>query len=89
MHENYNRKIRHICLPPPNEQFINQVGIVTGWGTIYYGGPESSKLMEVTVLVWKQEDCQAAYTQPIEETNLCAGVRSGGKDSCEGDSGDV
>ncbi|CAG7825400.1 unnamed protein product [Allacma fusca] len=83
----FNRKIHHICLPPPNEQFINQVGIVTGWGTIYYGGPESSKLMEVSVLVWKQEDCQAAYTQPIEETNLCAGVRSGGKDSCEGDSG--
>src|SRR4051794_10535301 len=61
----FNNKINPICLPPAGADFVNQVGIVTGWGTIYYGGPTSSTLMETIVPVWKQEDCKAAYTQPI------------------------
>ncbi|OXA58748.1 Proclotting enzyme [Folsomia candida] len=85
----FNNKIRPICLPPPFEDktYENEIGIVTGWGTIYYGGPTSNTLMEVSVPIWKQDDCKAAYTQPIEDTNLCAGVRSGSRDSCQGDSG--
>ncbi len=64
----YTSEVRSICLPKPrrNPDFTNEVGIVTGWGTIYYGGPNSASLMEVLVPIWKQEDCKAAYTQPIE-----------------------
>ncbi len=82
----YNNKIRPICLPSPfgDKTYENQIGVVTGWGTIYYGGPISNTLMEVSVPIWKQDDCKAAYTQPIEPTNLCAGVRSGSRDSCQG-----
>jgi len=113
----YTKEVRSICLPKPrrNPEFTNEVGIVTGWGTIYYGGPHSATLTEVLVPIWNQQDCKSAYTQPIEvitynvhclhhvqwtlnvgtrfnyscfqETNLCAGVRAGGRDSCQGDSG--
>lgn len=60
-----------ICLPEPRN-FTNQIGIVTGWGTIYYGGPHSETLMEVLVPIWKQADCKKAYTQPIEVCSLNA-----------------
>jgi len=79
-----------ICLPSKamkNPELVNELGIVTGWGTIYYGGPHSETLMEVLVPIWEQADCRAAYKQQIEDTNLCAGVRAGGRDSCQGDSG--
>ncbi|ODM92147.1 Proclotting enzyme [Orchesella cincta] len=86
----FDKRIRSICLPSPDlsdEDLVNKPAIVTGFGTIYYGGPVSDKLMEITVPIWNLTECQAAYTQPVEPTNLCAGVRQGSRDSCQGDSG--
>lgn len=70
-----------------NDPLINKTVIVTGWGSLFYGGPTSAVLMEVDIHVWKQNDCRDAYVQPILPTVLCAGESSGGKDSCQGDSG--
>lgn len=59
-----------------------------GWGTVYYGGPPSNVLMEVTIPVWSQEDCQRQFDQPILDTEICAGSEQGGRDSCQvGDHG--
>ncbi|XP_071536861.1 transmembrane protease serine 9-like [Panulirus ornatus] len=76
-----------ICLPDEDDAFDGQLGHVIGWGTIYYGGPVSDVLMEVTVPVWKNTECDTVYEQDITEKQICAGDRAGGKDSCQGDSG--
>lgn len=51
------------------------------------GAPSSNKLREVTIPIWKNENCSEAYKQNITANNLCAGFKEGGKDSCQGDSG--
>ncbi|XP_066995254.2 venom protease [Anabrus simplex] len=83
----FNSYIWPICLPPAGRNFTNETAIVTGWGTLFYGGPTSPVLMEVDVPVWEQERCVSRFSQPILETCLCAGGYEGGKDSCQGDSG--
>ncbi|XP_026500245.2 proclotting enzyme-like isoform X1 [Vanessa tameamea] len=79
-----------ICLPRGDlarEQFARSVATVVGWGTTRYGGAESSRQLEARLPVWKNEDCDRAYFQPITDTFLCAGYPRGGVDACQGDSG--
>lgn len=83
----YNAFVRPVCLPQPGEFYEGETGIVTGWGTLSYGGQKSDVLMEVPVPVWKLADCRKQFTQNIFDTNLCAGGYKGGTDSCQGDSG--
>ncbi|CAL4073831.1 unnamed protein product, partial [Meganyctiphanes norvegica] len=88
--ENFNDFIWPICLPPAdNNKYVAEKATVTGWGTIYYGGPISSTLQEVTLPVWTNDECDAAYDEAnIVDNFLCAGIKeTGGKDSCQGDSG--
>ncbi|CRL01849.1 CLUMA_CG015146, isoform A [Clunio marinus] len=55
------------------------------WGTQFFAGPHSPTLMEVTIPIWKNEDCQEKYTHKIHDSVLCAGANQA--DSCQGDSG--
>lgn len=48
-----------------------------------FGGPDSDVLMEVSVPIWAQNDCQNAYIERISDANVCAGSREGGRDSCQ------
>lgn len=48
-----------------------------------FGGPDSDVLMEVSVPVWSQKDCQSAYVERIGDTMVCAGAKEGGRDSCQ------
>lgn len=50
---------------------------------MYYGGPPSNVLMEVTLPIWSQEACQRQFDQPILDTEICAGTEAGGRDSCQ------
>ncbi|XP_063586133.1 proclotting enzyme-like isoform X1 [Penaeus indicus] len=84
---NFNVDIWPVCLPEGDESYEGRTGTVTGWGTIYYGGPVSSTLQEVTVPIWTNKACDDAYEQNIIDKQLCAGATDGGKDSCQGDSG--
>lgn len=65
-----------------------------GWGAqdvdISGGGVNfPQKLREVTINIISNNDCNRpqAYDGIIVESQLCAGVPEGGKDSCSGDSG--
>ncbi|MEM8627411.1 MAG: serine protease, partial [Pseudomonadota bacterium] len=52
----------------------------------YFSG--SKVLLETMVRTVDHTTCATSYSQyPIAQTNLCAGVNLGGKDSCHGDSG--
>ena len=54
---------------------------VTGWGTNYYGGSTSNKLMEVKVYVITNEQCKKNYaynSYQITSAMLCAIVPGGG-----------
>ncbi|RXG55453.1 Proclotting enzyme, partial [Armadillidium vulgare] len=71
------------CLPPPDNDFEGLLGFVTGWGTIYFGGPVSERLLEVVLPIWNQSECMAVYPEnKVTENMMCAGLREGGKDSC-------
>ncbi|XP_066601678.1 venom protease-like [Prorops nasuta] len=82
--------ITPICLPSAryeNELFIGSRPTVVGWGTTFYGGKESTVQRQAILPVWRNEECNAAYFQPITSHFLCAGYNQGGKDACQGDSG--
>ncbi|XP_045618724.1 coagulation factor X isoform X1 [Procambarus clarkii] len=83
----FSETIWPVCLPPPQTSYQGRDGYVTGWGTIYYGGPVSPTLQEVVVPIWSKQDCSSAYPSKILPGMMCAGSKTGGMDSCQGDSG--
>ena len=85
--------IRPICLPVnDNDSYQNTTATTTGWGTLQSGQSQlPSKLQEVDVNVLSNEECANDYgygANQITEQMLCANVVGGGKDACQGDSGD-
>ncbi|XP_066297658.1 mannan-binding lectin serine protease 1-like isoform X1 [Branchiostoma lanceolatum] len=88
--------IRPVCLQRKARERSAQdvqegrAGVVTGWGrTSNVFGSEPGTLQEVEVPVVDQEECVSAYEgdYPVTGNMMCAGLRVGGKDSCDGDSG--
>ncbi|QQP37851.1 Trypsin-1 [Caligus rogercresseyi] len=79
-----NDKVKAVSLPKKDKKYNGDV-VVSGWGTLYAGGPSSNELRAVTVQVVSDEDCEDAYPGMIDETMICAAAE--GKDSCQGDSG--
>jgi secreted trypsin-like serine protease len=63
-----------------------QSATVTGWGTTTEGGNSSTTLMEVSLPVVSNDECNRSYGI-ITDNMLCAGLAEGGVDSCQGDSG--
>ncbi|KAE8578193.1 hypothetical protein XENTR_v10023389 [Xenopus tropicalis] len=61
----------------------------TGWGDVEYGGyqPRPNTLQEVELQLFSDQQCKNAYFSEIQPDMICAGDSSGGKDSCQVDSG--
>lgn len=79
----FNSYIWPVCMPPSGESWETYHGVVTGWGTQFFGGPVSDVLMEVVVPIWTQKRCKEAFTQRITDSVICAGATEGGRDSCQ------
>ncbi|XP_028288326.1 transmembrane protease serine 7 [Parambassis ranga] len=80
--------IQPVCLPPSSHTVTDSHRcIVTGWG---YRSEEDkalpSVLQKAEVSILSQSECKKIYG-PISPRMLCAGVPSGERDACRGDSG--
>ena len=86
------------CLPPlsyAGDALAGQTAKVSGWGSTTqvlvsaYQSP--AELQSVDIPVVAQADCTTAYAaggSSITDNMICAGIiGTGGKDSCQGDSG--
>lgn len=56
---------------------------VAGWGSEQEGGSSVPNLLGVKLNVISQENCRRVYGWSITDSAFCAGVREGGKDSCQ------
>ncbi|CAL4079515.1 unnamed protein product, partial [Meganyctiphanes norvegica] len=82
-----DHRVTPICLPEPGRNYVDQLAMVTGWGTTSEGGKQAGELQEVQVPIMSNKACEAIYHNVIFKTSICAGIPEGGKDSCQGDSG--
>ena len=87
----FGLSVQPACLPAQDLDYTSTNATVAGWGTIYFGGPTSNILQEVTVGVWRNEDCHRNYNRlgrNVLSTMMCAGDNGDtGQDACQGDSG--
>jgi len=60
---------------------------ITGWGTLYYGGPQPSELMQVDIPLVSKQRCMTYYPGSIDDSMVCVGRDQGGIGACHGDSG--
>jgi len=89
---NFTDYIQPICLASADSTFHTGINSwVTGWGTTVPNDSSSQPdiLQEVTLQILGNNECQCNHRHSfvITENMLCAGVRAGGMDSCQGDSG--
>jgi hypothetical protein len=85
----FSQSVQPACLPASRGiNYENEVATVTGWGTIYFGGPTSAKLKEANVQIWTNNQCATNYNKlkrTVLSTMLCAGDinQRGEVDACQ------
>jgi len=91
----FTSMVHPICLPVDDFMRTRNVEktypFIAGWGSVYFHGPASTRLLQTQIPVRTQAECQNAFrnfpTTVIDNRVLCAGFARGGKDACQGDSG--
>ncbi|NXK34162.1 FA9 factor, partial [Piprites chloris] len=86
----FNSYVTPICLG--SREFTNALlkqgtGTVSGWGRLQYRGRPSTTLQVVKVPFVDRPTCLKSTSTTILQNMFCAGYPSGGRDTCEGDSG--
>ncbi|XP_068212683.1 serine protease 33-like [Palaemon carinicauda] len=84
---NLTDRVKPVCLPDSSKNYSGSVAVTTGWGSVSEGGPSSSVLNEVEVVILTREECDSYYPGRILDRMICAGYPEGGKDRCTGDTG--
>lgn len=92
----FNSNIQPVCLPGKrmyNELMIGQMGFVSGFGDLSFGGAQATLLQEVDVKVINNTFCDLNYRRLHESARkfrhgigkslICAGYKNGGKDACQ------
>uniref|UniRef100_A0A8C5WDU5 Peptidase S1 domain-containing protein n=1 Tax=Leptobrachium leishanense TaxID=445787 RepID=A0A8C5WDU5_9ANUR len=63
--------------------------LIAGWGNLLSSGSDYPDLLQcLSAPVLSEAECNAAYPGEITRNMICVGFIEGGKDSCQGDSGD-
>jgi len=88
----WNDWVLPACLPMYSYDSFHEEktkGTVSGWGLVEEDGKEQSPVLQhVDIEVQDLRVCQNSYSAALVSDNqFCAGHKSGGKDSCSGDSG--
>lgn len=87
--------IKPICLNT-NNILDNSLAVVSGWGWTKEDqseGIRSDTLRKAAVQIWNNKECEMSFHRNgrtdynILDTQMCAGLKSGGIDSCWADSG--
>lgn len=68
----------------------NEMATALGWGSLWEGGWRVDTLRKVEIPIVSRKTCthKGSYKKSeIFSSNLCAGYKKGGKDTCGGDSG--
>ncbi|MEJ1272438.1 mannan-binding lectin serine peptidase 2 [Cricetulus griseus] len=90
-----NRRVIPVCLPRKEAASLmrtNGLGTVAGWG-LTQSGFLARNLAFVDIPIVDHQKCTSAYEKKlypggrVTANMLCAGLETGGKDSCRGDSG--
>jgi len=82
----FTEAVGPICLPDPAQDYDNVKALLTGWGTLSYGGQHPDILQEVNVTTITNQQCRGKHGHNhITDYMICAG--SVGRGSCNGDSG--
>lgn len=89
-----NRNVMPVCLPRKEASSLmraDTIGTVAGWG-LTQKGFLARNLMFVDIPIVDHQKCTSAYAKlypgrKVTANMLCAGLQTGGKDSCRGDSG--
>ena len=59
--------------PTSSSNLHFRIGIVSGWGRLYSGGPTSPQLQSASVEILDQEECHTKYPDVVDnDTVLCA-----------------
>lgn len=86
----FNSYVTPICLG--SREFTNAllkqgVGTVSGWGKQLFRGRKATTLQVLKVPFVDRPTCLKSTSTIILQNMFCAGFPSGGRDTCEGDSG--
>jgi len=83
--------IGHVPLPPKNFKIkAKDIAVVSGWGRLWQGGPTTTKLQRVNIIIADQAYCTYMYNKMgynVHPTQVCAHEATTEKGSCHGDSG--
>jgi len=83
----FTKTVAPVCLPTKTGSAYDGVlSTVTGWGTLFAGGPQPTVLHGADVTTITNRECNGDYGQgSILDSMICA--KESGKDACQGDSG--
>lgn len=86
----FNSYVTPICLG--SHEFTNAllkqgIGTVSGWGRQLFRGRKATTLQVLKVPFVDRPTCLKSTSTTILKNMFCAGYPSGGRDTCEGDSG--